>query len=108
MSTLEQASAITYRDALNAAMHRAMQTYPEAIVFGEDVAAPGGVFGVTRGLTEEFGDRVFDTPISETAMLGAALGAAMMGRRRSSRSCGRTSCSSASTSSSTRPPTCAG
>ena len=81
MSTLEQASAITYRDALNAAMHRAMQTYPEAIVFGEDVAAPGGVFGVTRGLTDEFGDRVFDTPISETAMLGAALGAAMMGRR---------------------------
>ena len=50
-------------------------------MFGEDVAGPGGVFGVTRGLAEEFGDRVFDTPISESAMLGAALGAAMMGRR---------------------------
>ena len=58
-----------------------MRTYPEALVFGEDVAGPGGVFGVTRGLVDEFGDRVFDTPISENAMLGAALGAALMGRR---------------------------
>ena len=52
-----------------------MQTHPETLVFGEDVAAPGGVFGVTRGLADEFGDRVFDTPISENAILGAALGA---------------------------------
>ena len=67
--------------ALDAALHRAMQTYPETIVFGEDVAGPGGVFGVTRGLADEYGDRVFDTPISESAMLGAALGAAIVGRR---------------------------
>jgi len=45
------------------------------------VAAPGGVFGVTRGLADEFGDRVFDTPISENAILGAALGASLVGRR---------------------------
>ena len=77
MSTAET----TYRDALNAALHRAMRRHPETIVFGEDVAAPGGVFGVTRGLADEFGDRVFDTPISENAILGAALGASLVGRR---------------------------
>jgi pyruvate/2-oxoglutarate/acetoin dehydrogenase E1 component len=81
MSTLRAESAITYRAALGAALQRAMRTYPETLVFGEDVAGPGGVFGVTRGLVDEFGDRVFDTPISENAMLGAALGAALMGRR---------------------------
>ena len=77
MSTAET----TYRDALNAALHRAMHSHPETLVFGEDVAAPGGVFGVTRGLADEFGDRVFDTPISENAILGAALGASLVGRR---------------------------
>lgn len=71
----------TYRDALNAALKQALRDHPEALLFGEDVAAPGGVFGVTRGLADEFGDRVFDTPISESAMLGAALGAALVGRR---------------------------
>ena len=81
MSTRESAPAITYRAALGAALHRAMQAYPETLVFGEDVAGSGGVFGVTRDLAEEFGDRVFDTPISENAMLGAALGAALVGRR---------------------------
>lgn len=81
MSTREAATEATYRAALGAALQRAMREYPETLVFGEDVAAPGGVFGVTRGLADEFGDRVFDTPISESAMLGAALGAAMVGRR---------------------------
>jgi len=51
------------------------------VLFGEDVAKPGGIFGVTRGLAAKYGARVFDTPISETAMLGAAVGAAMMGMR---------------------------
>jgi len=81
MFTPEAATEATYRAALQAALHRAMQEYPETLVFGEDVARPGGVFGVTRGLADEYGDRVFDTPISETAMLGAALGAAIVGRR---------------------------
>ena len=67
--------------AVNAALYRSLQDLPDTILFGEDVAIPGGVFGVTRGLAKRFGERVFDTPISETAMLGAAVGAAMMGRR---------------------------
>jgi pyruvate/2-oxoglutarate/acetoin dehydrogenase E1 component len=72
---------LPYWKAVNEALRRSLTTFPEAILFGEDVAAPGGVFGVTRGLHAEFGDRVFDTPISESAMLGAAVGAAMVGRR---------------------------
>lgn len=72
---------LSYGGAANAALHRALRECPETILFGEDVAVPGGVFGVTKGLQIEFGDRVFDTPISETAILGAAVGAAIMGRR---------------------------
>ena len=72
---------LPYWKAANEALRRALREFPEALLFGEDVALPGGVFGVTRGLHDEFGDRVFDTPISETAMLGAAVGAAMVGRR---------------------------
>jgi pyruvate/2-oxoglutarate/acetoin dehydrogenase E1 component len=70
-----------YSRAVNEALNRALDEFPEAIFFGEDVAFPGGVFGASQGLREKFGDRVFDTPISEAAMLGAALGAAMVGRR---------------------------
>jgi pyruvate dehydrogenase E1 component beta subunit len=77
----DSASGLTYAGAVNAALTRALAEIPETLVFGEDVAAPGGVFGVTRGLKKAFGDRVFDTPISESAILGAAIGAAMMGRR---------------------------
>ena len=52
------------------------------IFFGEDVAIAGGVFAVTPGLHEKYGaDRVFDTPISELAMTGAAYGAAITGLR---------------------------
>jgi pyruvate/2-oxoglutarate/acetoin dehydrogenase E1 component len=72
---------LNYGGAINAALAKSLEDYPEAILFGEDVALPGGVFGVTRGLHKAFGNRVFDTPISETAMLGAAIGSAMMGRR---------------------------
>jgi pyruvate/2-oxoglutarate/acetoin dehydrogenase E1 component len=75
------ASGLTYAEAANAALRRALNERAECIVFGEDVAVPGGVFGVTKGLHRDYGDRVFDTPISETAMLGAAMGAALMGMR---------------------------
>lgn len=67
--------------AVNAALARCLADIPETMLYGEDVGKPGGVFGVTRGLQKRFGDRVFDTPISETAMLGAAVGAASFGRR---------------------------
>jgi 2-oxoisovalerate dehydrogenase E1 component len=77
-----QAGELTYAQAVNAALRRELAERPETIVFGEDIAGPGGVFGVTRGLQPEFGEaRVFDTPISESAILGAAVGAALEGLR---------------------------
>ncbi|WP_430333141.1 alpha-ketoacid dehydrogenase subunit beta [Rhodococcus sp. ACT016] len=72
---------LTYAGAVNEALRRALTEDPTTLVFGEDVAAPGGVFGVTKGLRKAFGDRVFDTPISESAILGGAIGSAMFGRR---------------------------
>jgi pyruvate/2-oxoglutarate/acetoin dehydrogenase E1 component len=78
---MPEVAKLTYGGAINAALARSLDEYPEAILYGEDVALPGGVFGVTRGLQKVYGNRVFDTPISETAMLGAAVGAAMFGRR---------------------------
>jgi pyruvate/2-oxoglutarate/acetoin dehydrogenase E1 component len=72
---------MTYAEAVNEALRRALREFPEALLFCEDVAIPGGVFGTTKRLHKEFPDRVFDTPISESAMLGAALGASLVGRR---------------------------
>ena len=72
---------LTYIQAVAEAQRWALETYPEAIVFGEDVGLPGGPYGSSKGLRRDFGDRVFDTPISETAMIGAAIGAAMRGLR---------------------------
>ena len=90
---------LTYQKAVNAALRAELEARPELLVYGEDVGVAGGIFGVSRGLQEEFGaDRVFDTPISESAILGSAVGAAMAGCGLSSRSCGATSCSWHSTS----------
>lgn len=72
---------LTYVLAVNSALRRALSENPDVIVYGEDVAQSGGIFGATRGLRDSFGDRVFDTPISESAILGSALGAAMVGMR---------------------------
>ncbi|MFF3568630.1 alpha-ketoacid dehydrogenase subunit beta [Nocardia jiangxiensis] len=72
---------LSYAAAVNAALRRCLHEIPETLLYGEDVAKPGGVHGVTRRLWKDFGDRVFDTPISESAILGSAVGAAMMGRR---------------------------
>lgn len=72
---------MTYGRAVHAALRRALLERPETLLFGEDVGHPGNVFGITQGLKAEFGARVFDTPISESAILGAAVGAAMFGRR---------------------------
>jgi pyruvate/2-oxoglutarate/acetoin dehydrogenase E1 component len=84
---------ITYREALNEALRLAMREDSRVILLGEDLAggaggtpsqvdAWGGAFGVTKGLIQEFGsERVIDTPISEMAFIGAAVGAAMTGLR---------------------------
>ncbi|MHC4787735.1 MAG: alpha-ketoacid dehydrogenase subunit beta, partial [Planctomycetota bacterium] len=73
---------ITYREALNQALLEEMARDDSVIVFGEDVAEYEGSFKVTRGLLAEFGpERVFDTPISEAAIVGMATGAAMGGLR---------------------------
>ena len=82
----------TFRQALNEALHLEMSRDKNVIVFGEDVCggtggtgekdAWGGAFGVTKGLLSEFGpDRIMDTPITESAFVGAAVGAAMTGLR---------------------------
>ena len=71
---------LTYRDAVAAGMAQEMRRDKNVVFLGEDVAAAGGVFKTTVGLLEEFGpERVRDTPISEQAILGAAMGAAMTG-----------------------------
>lgn len=72
----------TYANAITMALQHELQQRPELLVYGEDVGVGGGIFGCTRMLQKTFGsDRVFDTPISESAILGSALGAAMMGMR---------------------------
>ena len=78
----EGGTSLTMARATGEALSRELRERPEVIVFGEDVAIPGGVFGVTRGLAEQAGhERVFDTPISEAAILGLAVGASMAGQR---------------------------
>jgi pyruvate/2-oxoglutarate/acetoin dehydrogenase E1 component len=81
VETLPATRELTYIQAVNEALRWALAEYPEALFFGEDVALPGGPYGASRNLHNEFGERVFDTPISEAAILGAAIGAALRGRR---------------------------
>ena len=72
---------LNFAEAVNTALRRCLDEIPETLLYGEDVGVPGGVHGVSKGLHKTFGDRVFDTPISESAILGSAVGAAMFGRR---------------------------
>jgi len=73
---------LTYREAVAAGIAQEMRRDERVVFLGEDVAAAGGVFKTTVGLLEEFGPkRVRDTPISEQAIIGAAMGAAMTGLR---------------------------
>lgn len=70
----------TLAQAINRALDETLTEFPEALVFGEDVARKGGVYGVTRGLRKQFGaNRVFDTLLDEQAILGLALGAGLSG-----------------------------
>jgi pyruvate/2-oxoglutarate/acetoin dehydrogenase E1 component len=73
---------LTYRAAVAAALAQELERDPSVVFLGEDVAAAGGVFKTTSGLLDQFGPkRVLDTPISEQAILGMAMGAAMTGMR---------------------------
>jgi pyruvate dehydrogenase E1 component beta subunit len=73
---------LSYRDAVSRAIAQEMDRDPSVVLLGEDIGAAGGVFKATVGLLERFGpERVRDTPISEQAILGAAMGAAMTGLR---------------------------
>ncbi|WP_129666484.1 alpha-ketoacid dehydrogenase subunit beta [Phytoactinopolyspora endophytica] len=74
--------AVSMVQALNAALRDALRADDSVVVFGEDVGALGGVFRVTDGLTDEFGeDRCFDTPLAESGIVGFAAGMAMQGFR---------------------------
>lgn len=73
---------MTYLEAIRDGLRRAMKDDPRVVVFGEDVGRFGGAFKLTVGLQDEFGeDRVFDTPVSESAILGGAVGMALCGLR---------------------------
>ncbi|HEY8450510.1 MAG TPA: alpha-ketoacid dehydrogenase subunit beta [Bacillota bacterium] len=73
---------ITYTQAMNDALREEMERDPRVFVMGQDVGPFGGIFGETRGLYEVFGpQRVIDTPISETLIVGAGVGAAITGMR---------------------------
>jgi 2-oxoisovalerate dehydrogenase E1 component len=70
----------TLAQSINAGLAAVLERHPNALLFGEDIAAKGGVYGVTRGLHARFGaGRVFDTLLDETSILGLALGAAVSG-----------------------------
>ncbi|MBE4739597.1 MULTISPECIES: alpha-ketoacid dehydrogenase subunit beta [Streptomyces] len=76
------ADMITYREAVAEGLAREMRRDPTVVCLGRDIAEAQGVFRTTAGLLKEFGpQRVWDTPISEQAVLGAAMGAAMTGTR---------------------------
>ena len=73
---------MTYREACRQAIREAILADPRVFLMGEDVARYGGCYAVTKGLAEELGEeRLRDTPLSESAFVGAGIGAAMAGMR---------------------------
>src|SRR4051794_5489807 len=79
-TTVPAVADSTMARAINQALHDAMAADDRVLVFGEDVARLGGVFRVTEGLAETFGDgRCFDTPLAESAIIGIAIGMAIRG-----------------------------
>jgi pyruvate/2-oxoglutarate/acetoin dehydrogenase E1 component len=82
VSTISDPTAVEFRTAVRDALDEELARDERVILFGEDIAAAGGVFVTTPGLSEKYGDaRVFDTPISELALVGAAFGSAVCGMR---------------------------
>jgi 2-oxoisovalerate dehydrogenase E1 component beta subunit len=76
------ATTLTLAKALNEGLRKAMEADPKVLIMGEDVGRLGGVFRVTDGLAKDFGeDRVIDTPLAESAIIGTAIGLAIRGFR---------------------------
>src|SRR5258706_7970133 len=73
--------SITYLEAIREAQARALADDPRVFIYGQDVGAFGGAFKATKNLAQQFPGRVIDSPISEDAMLGLAVGAAIEGLR---------------------------
>src|SRR5437762_7996924 len=73
--------SITYLEAIREAQARALAEDPRVFIYGQDVGSFGGAFKATKNLAQEFPGRVLDAPISEDAMVGAAIGAAIEGMR---------------------------
>ena len=75
-------AVISYIDAVTLALREEMQRDEKVFILGEDVGVRGGVFQVTKGLIDEFGEaRVLDTPLTESAIAGVAIGASVYGMR---------------------------
>lgn len=75
-------AVMTYREAIRSALREALKSDPRVFLMGEDVGRYGGAFAVSLGLLEEFGpERIRDTPLSESAFVGAGIGAALGGMR---------------------------
>jgi pyruvate/2-oxoglutarate/acetoin dehydrogenase E1 component len=76
------ARTVTFREAVRVALRRALRDDPRVFLMGEDVGRYGGAYAVSAGLLEEFGEeRIRDTPLSESAFVGAGIGAALGGMR---------------------------
>jgi hypothetical protein len=74
-------SGVTYIDAIREAQETLLREDPRVFLYGQDISNFGGAFKATKGLAEAFPNRVFDSPISEDAMIGLAVGAAIEGMR---------------------------
>lgn len=82
MNATDQPKKMTYRDAVREGIRSALQNDPRVFLMGEDVGHYGGCFAVSRGLLAEFGEeRIRDTPLAESAFVGAGIGAALGGMR---------------------------
>ncbi|HEX9039828.1 MAG TPA: alpha-ketoacid dehydrogenase subunit beta [Trebonia sp.] len=80
--TAQEVKPVSYREALRAALREALLKDERVFIMGEDVGRYGGCYGVTLGLLEEFGpERIRDAPLSESAFVGAGIGAALAGMR---------------------------
>ena len=82
MSSTAATGQSTYIEAITRALATEMRRDDDVILIGQDIGTMGGAFRATKGLLSEFGpERVVDSPIAESAMIGACIGAALMGLR---------------------------